>query len=305
VFVVGLDENGLGPRLGPLVATAVTLESPSYDRAGLRRAGLRVGIGDSKAVSGFGRMARAESIVLALLERLHGACPTEADELLRLVALDGLLPLRAPCPSRAAPQCWSVGISLPVFGGDPEAGHRALDRLERRRVRVRRACSAIACAGVLNGELRDDVSKLVIDLGLFERLILDARRAAGAEVTAYCGMVGGIRRYDGYFRHFDGTSVRVVGTDRARCAYHVDGLGDVVFEVHADDAHLPVALASMLGKYVRELAMERQNRFYRERDPVLPAPSGYHDPVTARFVERSAPLRRRLGIVSDCFERLR
>jgi hypothetical protein len=61
----------------------------------------------------------------------------------------------------------------------------------------------------------------------------------------------------------------------------------------------------MIGKYVRELAMERQNRFYRAHDPAHVAPRGYHDPVTARFIDASSPLRRRLRVEDACFVRAR
>jgi hypothetical protein len=63
-------------------------------------------------------------------------------------------------------------------------------------------------------------------------------------------------------------------------------------------------LASLIGKYVREILMDRIAGFYRRElnDPKL-APSGYHDPVTAKFVVQTAKVRRRLSIVKDCFER--
>jgi hypothetical protein len=83
----------------------------------------------------------------------------------------------------------------------------------------------------------------------------------------------------------------------------VPGVGAVRFVVDADDGHLPVALASMVGKYVREVTMERVVRFYRARVPGLPAASGYHDPVTRRFVAGTAGERVALGIVDDCFAR--
>jgi ribonuclease HII len=74
----------------------------------------------------------------------------------------------------------------------------------------------------------------------------------------------------------------------------------VRFEVDADGLHTPVAVASMVGKYVRELAMERQNRFYAKHDAALPSPSGYHDPGHGAFrggeraAEAAPPHRRRL-----------
>jgi len=155
----------------------------------------------------------------------------------------------------------------------------------------------------LNRRLREGQSRVDVDLCQFERLVLDARAAAGEELRAICGMVGGIRKYPDRFRHFPRDDVEVVREVRGRCSYNVRGVGQVAFEVDADAHHLPVALASMVGKYVRELAVERQNRFYTSHDAQLPHASGYHDPVTRRFIEQTSGLRRRLRIADDCFER--
>lgn len=303
MFVCGIDENGLGPRLGPLVATAVVLELPSYDRARLRGIARRAGIDDSKETAGFGQMAAAEGLALAVLERLHGCAPRDADELLAVLALDGLLPLRARCPQASAHQCWSSPVALPAFGGDVEQGRRALARLARHGVSVVRARSAVACVSALREAIAELGSRTTVDLALFERLLLDARAFADAELDAVLGMVGGIRDYPQYFVHLRDRTFEVMRKDERVVRYRGLGLGTLSFEVDADARHLPVALASMLGKYVRELAMERQNRFYAAHDGDLPRPSGYHDPVTRRFVEQSAPLRRRLGIAPSCFER--
>jgi ribonuclease HII len=303
VHVVGVDENGLGPRLGPLVATAVTIEVPCYDRARLHGAGERLGIDDSKATSGFGKMAAAEGLALAMLEQVYGQAPADADALLGLIALDGVLGLRMPCPSSSLPQCWSAELRLPVFGGDIEQGRAALARLLRRKVRIVAARTTLACAFVLNAEVQRLGSRTAVDLSLFERLVLDARAQSGQDVEAILGMVSGIRDYPRYFDRLRGRQIETVHQDRKLASYRVAGVGALSFEVDADARHLPVALASMLGKYVRELSMERQNRFYASHDPSLARPSGYHDPVTRGFVAASAPLRRRLGIIDQCFER--
>ena len=144
-----------------------------------------------------------------------------------------------------------------------------------------------------------------MNLSRFERLLRDASDGLGDPLTAYCGMVGGIRRYREYFRHFDVECVETLAEERRAARYRVPGVGDVHFEVDADSTHLPVALASMVGKYVRELAMERMNRFYQGHDEALPRASGYHDPVTRRFIESTTPIRKRLRIAQRCFERLR
>ena len=72
----------------------------------------------------------------------------------------------------------------------------------------------------------------------------------------------------------------------------------------ADASDPLVMLASLVGKYVREILMDRIAGYYRNelKDPDL-SPSGYHDPVTAKFVIRTAAIRKTLSIVQDCFER--
>jgi ribonuclease HII len=303
VRIVGIDENGLGPRLGPLVATAVSIEVERYDVKKLARAGARAGVGDSKATAGFGKMALAESVSLALAADQRGSAVVSIDDLLEAVSVDGALALRAPCPSTTARQCWSAALALPRFGGDAGEGRRVLDRLARAGVRVTRARSAIACAKVFNEGVDRWGSKLRVDLALFERLMRDARRAASGDLMAICGMVGGVRRYVPQFTELAPEHVEILEEARAASHYRVAGVGEVRFEVDSDANHLPVALASMLGKYVREIAMARQNRFYQDHDPTLPEVSGYHDPVTGRFVEATRLLRGKLGIEARCFER--
>lgn len=192
---------------------------------------------------------------------------------------------------------WSEPIALPAFGGDLAEGRALLKRLEGRTLTIRRVRSAVLCAGALNAAVDEGSTKVREDLSLFEQLILDARAAAPGQLEAICGQVSGIRRYPQYFTRFRGVQERGDG------AYAVPDVGSVRFEVKADDRHLPVGLASMVGKLVRELAMRRLSAFYRRHDPSLERVSGYHDPRTRRFAEDSGDLRRRLRVAADCFQR--
>jgi ribonuclease HII len=303
VFVVGVDENGLGPLLGPLVTTAITLEVARYQPGRHGDIGRELGIDDSKATAGFGQMAVAEGLALAVHERLQGHTPRDVDALFEGLLLDRPSALRGGCPSRSEAQCWSVQPALPCFGGEISEGRKVLAGLAARGVRLVHARSALACTGSLNRLLRIGQSRVEVDLELMERLVLDAREKVGVDVRAICGMVGGIRSYPEKMRHLRKERISPRRAQGGTLAYDVEEVGHVRFEIDADARHLPVALASMLGKYVRELWMERQNRFYRGHAPELAEVSGYHDPVTQRFVRDSARLRARLGIEEDCFSR--
>lgn len=302
MLVVGVDENGLGPQLGPLVATAVVAEVEQYDSERFREIGFDLDVGDSKQTSAFGKMEHAEGVALALAELEAGRVPETFDQLLEALSLDGLLTLRSPCPDRrTARQCWEPTLKLPMYEGDVDEGRKILKQLKRRGFRIRRLRTTLACAGVLNESLDAGRKKLQVDLNLFERLLQDAAASFDEPLEAYCGLVGGIRNYPKYFRHFD--KVETVKEEKGLFEYKVEDVGRVIFEIKADDHHLPVGLASMLGKYVRELGMARIIRFYREQDESLPKASGYHDPVTKRFVDGTVALRKKLKIYNGCFRR--
>lgn len=306
MLVLGVDENGLGPVLGPLVATSVTLEMPRYNRSALCQRGLSLGLTDSKESGGFGQMQFAESVALALLAHLRdGPAPGSADALLDEVFQEGRPRLRGCCPDDpTADQCWAVDLPLPTFGGDPDTGGRLLDQLiGRSSLRIVDVKSRVACAGVLNKERAAGKHKFDLDFDLFEELITAAHLAHGAPLLAVCGMIGGIRDYAPRFSRFDRSQIEAIPGRRGQRRYAVRDVGEIRFEVDADARHLPVALASIVGKYVREISMRRIGEFYRRGDPELTLASGYRDPVTKRFIEATALLRKRLGIAHECFRR--
>jgi hypothetical protein len=68
----------------------------------------------------------------------------------------------------------------------------------------------------------------------------------------------------------------------------------VSFIVEAETNHLPVALASMTAKYVRELHMMRMNRYFCSLMPELKPTAGYFEDA-----------RRYLGEISHLIEELR
>jgi ribonuclease HII len=306
MWVTGVDENGLGPRLGPLVATALTLELPRYERSALCERGLRLGLTDSKETGGFGRMGFTESVALALLsfEPERGA-PSSADALLERLGADPDRRLRPCCPDSAtAAQCWEVDLPLPAFGGDLDFGRGLVRRLVgRSKLRIVEVQSRVACAGVLNAKLGEGKNKLGVDLELFEDLIDDTRDRSNSARLVVCGMIGGIRDYAARFERFDSASVEPLPGRRGQRRYGVDGVGEIRFEVDADARHLPVALASIVGKYLREVCMRRIGEFYQIDSPGLKLASGYHDPVTTRFIDATELSRRARGVADSCFRR--
>src|SRR5579864_8760084 len=88
---VGIDENGLGPRLGPLIVTAVAarIEGDGHKRVHSRpRGALRNRLGDSKRLVSYGDSSLGEAWARAIAGRMGHKMPQGPEGLLRLFSLD-------------------------------------------------------------------------------------------------------------------------------------------------------------------------------------------------------------------------
>ncbi len=302
---LGVDENGLGPRLGPLVVTGVLLASAEGPEA-LRAAATRAGIGDSKGLCAHGDMAQVEGLVLALLDLHLGLRPATFAELLGALSLYDPAALRAPCPTggEAAAACFSATIALPTLGPGVTEAHRAAARgLAEAGVRWRGVLCGWECAGRLNDARAAGQSRFDVDLDRMIDLVAAlGRMAPRAGLSVVCGKVGGRKRYAAALSRL-WPLLGIVEERPARSVYALPGLGEVAFVQDADAHDAAVGLASLVGKYVRELSMARQHAWYAARVPGLAAASGYHDPVTGRYVAATELVRREAGIDARCFER--
>jgi hypothetical protein len=313
-FRVGVDENGLGPRLGPMIVTAVLAEvTPEGHQAVSRKPRGKLGerLGDSKALVAHGDIALGEAWARALVERgcgqpEAGRAPRTVEELVHAVSADTKEVLRAPCQGEAERQCWSAG-SAPLSAGRDLVDTLCadLDKLADKGIRVTAVRSKIVCTRRLNDALLVGKSRFIVDLHAMEDLVLGLREVAGAEVRAVCGKVGGLGNYEAAFGPLAGRLRTVIEEKRASSRYSFPGVGEISFVMDADDGDLLVGLSSLVGKYVREALMGNIVAYYRAAGLPVPDASGYHDPVTGGFVELTALLRRERPIEEDCFERRR
>jgi ribonuclease HII len=307
---VGVDENGLGPRLGPLVVTAIVARTTERGAAvATRRARgkMRERLADSKKLVSHGDTALGEAWARAIAARMGiagaagGASPAA---LVHSLSLDDVDALRAPCPSDHAAQCWSAeGES---FAAEPALVAQIgqdLATLEARGVDVLGASCVVTCTRRLNDGVARGLTRFHADLHAMERLLIESRSRSGRDLVAVCGKVGGFDRYPAAFGPMSGWLHGIAVEGRARSEYVIPGLGQVAFVRDADDRHLLVSMASLVGKWVRDLLMARIVRYHRSSNPDLPDASGYHDPVTSRFIAATRLSRARRALPDDCFER--
>jgi ribonuclease HII len=301
-LTVGVDENGLGPMLGPMVVTGVLVSLAHGDAA--REASTAAGVGDSKALCAHGAMAEVEGLVLAVLDAHLGLRPTSYRELQSALGLQTETVLRALCPAGEAPRmCFGAEVALPAFGGGVTSRSRAAaEALRRDGLTLRAARQGYACARALNVAKSQGRSRFDVDLAMMLDLVAVLRAEAGADLVAVCGKVGGRKSY-GAALGARWALARPMEERSALSSYQVPGVGELRFAQDADATEPAVSLASLVGKYARELAMLRIHRYFEAAMPGLNPVSGYHDPVTARFVEATRLLRREVGVEDGCFAR--
>jgi ribonuclease HII len=301
---VGVDENGLGARLGPLVVTAVSADVDAGGHAVLARlprGKIREDLGDSKRLVSHGDVTLGE----AWARMLTGDRAPTPRALFEHVSLETPESLQKDCPSHISQQCW--GFDGEVFESSPElcvrlGGH--LTKLRQRGVYVRDVLVATTCTQRLNRAKQNGHNRFVSDLHAMERLLLALRQRSGRDIVAVCGKVGGMTDYDRFFGPLSGHLRTALVVSRKKSGYHFPGLGEINFVQDADARDPLVMLASLVGKYVRELLMARIARFHGPASEDRKV-SGYHDPRTDAWVKATLGRRRSLRIVDDCFERAR
>ena len=301
---IGTDEAGYGPNLGPLAISVTVWDLPApaaefdlyaalasaVDRES-DRGGTRLHIADSKQVYSPSRgVASLETSALALLAQT-GPIPRSFPELVARLTGEPL------ANAEGEPWLREGAIPLPVAAALPE--------IERLAEELRTACLS---AGVRIAALRSDMvetprfnrectatgSKGVVlsrtTLNLLER----NWPADGLPALVICDKHGGRNQYAALLSESFGDLFIPRLEESAACSRYKLRGGEVRFQVRAEQ-YLPTAAASILSKYLREIAMEQFNQFWVSRIPGLKPTKGYPEDAR-RFRKEIAQKQRELGI---------
>lgn len=318
-FVVGIDEAGYGPLLGPLVVGGTLWRVESQHASGdfwkllgksvARSAGkrhARLAVGDSKQIYDRKQgVAALERTILAFARAMNLPCSTVAE---LLAGLGAQTAASALCP-------WYGDLS-PALPRDPARSECTGAAL---RLAATMEAAGVACCGLRIELLTEDEFNrrmalvhnkhtLVVEsvLRLMHWAGARAAQAGDCDLHVYVDRLGGRTDYrELLMLAFPERSLHVLEVAEACSRYRLaTATSDwfVEFRVEGDSRHLPIALASMLAKYVRELLMERFNAFWCGLSPALRPTAGYYGDAR-RFITEIEPLLVRTGLHANGFVR--
>jgi len=308
-FLIGTDEAGYGPNLGPLVISATTWQVPDElveadwygvlgDAVQASANGSKPGlpIGDSKLLyKPGGGLSALERSVLAAASTL-GVHIHSWDDAWRAFAPQSVV-WRDRLP-------WYAGFhpQLPVAASPDEITERG------RRLAVDLARGRIQLVGMNAVAVFPERFNALIDRFdtkggalSFETLKLVRRQLDGLDsgpVVVHCDKHGGRNRYASVLQTvFPDVLPTIVSEGRAESVYRWGPPSrrvEIRFTAKGEAA-LCAALASMIAKYLRELAMLGFNAFWSRHVPGLQPTAGY--PTDARrFRTEIAAAQKKLRI---------
>lgn len=305
-LVIGMDEAGYGPNLGPLVVTVTAWEvpeaperfdfwkelvptvqqpnngKPSHDS---------ILVGDSKAVYSAARgIDQLETSVLTILNSLNPFPNCFQD----LYAHLSVSPLDLAGTEPWYEEPLGIPLSAPLKETAIAKWKEACNTTD---IKIRGIISDLVLTERFNQTVRKYNSK---GLALSRASLALLRRLwdpnSSEDVLIIADKHGGRNRYDELlaevldeqfiFRQEEGTT---------RSRYKV-GKTVICFQTKAE-SHFPVAVASMVSKYLRELAMECFNRYWQTHIPDLKPTKGY--PVDARRFRKDIAERQAQLNISD------
>jgi ribonuclease HII len=297
-ILVGIDEAGFGPILGPLVVSSSAFRIPdnliwanhweilrtsvSEKRTSLK--GRLLIVDSKKAFTRTIGIKHLRRTVLATLKHL-GSEPKNLTELVSSLCPDCLEHIvEYPWYKKAGDyqlggDDGDIGIAVSMLRADLANQHIELLGLKSRCLEVAHYNRMVTAV--------DNKAK-VLFTAVAELMQLAMRDFANDDLDIVIDRQGGRSHYQRQLQLMFGESqLRIIHEDQDRSSYEMKTNNRKIrvhFVVGADSKFLPVSLASMACKYLREVLVENINNYFLSFNPAIKPTAGYWQDGL-RFIE--------------------
>lgn len=263
------------------------------------KSGQKLHINDSKQVySPSIGLKELERSVLATVAAMGGTFPATLDELIRRVAPYATRelaehPWYTPAVDEPFP-CDQDGLPIRLFAKSLTA------EMSAKQARCVHLAARVMSERPYNRMLaatRNKASVLFTQAATHLDHLL--RTYGEQDLFVFCDRQGGRSSYGYLLRQcFEDWSLEILDESDGRSEYQLHRSGHsvrILFAEKAEAQCLPVAMASMLSKYLREALMRRFNAWWRQHEPAVEPTAGYYNDGL-RFLEQVVSTRERLRI---------
>lgn len=286
-LVAGIDECGYGPILGPLIVSSSIFlinENPEsnmwvrlQDSVGKSKKGLgnRILVCDSKkAFSQKSGLKHLEQTTKAFLNQLH----------LESTPFSSILPVVSNDLTRQIKKYpWYLSLYDDYLSEiDENINDTLTENMKQEEIKFidfRCCCIDVMEFNEIVSSTKNKASIVISSmLKLIKQIIDIAVFFSAKKIIVFCDRLGGRKYYGDVLETLPNIGIDTVKEEDKTSRYllSMDKRElDIRFEVMADDKHFPVALASMVGKYVREKILQGMCTYFAGLQPGLKSTAGY------------------------------
>jgi ribonuclease HII len=286
-IIVGIDENGYGPILGPLIVTSCVFSVPNpkddlwyslKEAVSKKKRGLenRLLVTDSKkAFNQATGIKHLERTTLSFLDQLN----LEIDSFSRLLAT---VSMDANSQLRKYPWYPKVAEDL-LFKKDIDATTKLSKNMKEQGIRLLDVRCNYFDVDKFNQRVQSTGNKAELVTSSVLEHIQSATALASffneKQIFVICDRIGGRVYYEEMLTKLSDFSLVSSNSGLEESEYKMCSEKttlNIQFEVGADDTYFPVALSSMIGKYIREKVLQSMNKYFIELQPELKPTAGYY-----------------------------